>query len=148
MFEPHFRTWVQALPPHESHTAWFASIFFWRSGIASERSVIVTFALSRKRNFTGWRACEHAMAHNQYRNTQRHIIILTQFSYPKHAAVRPTHPNPAPSSTTDRPLSQSCILLHLVSRYFASTKAASHTTQLTSPISFWHNVNDLLQLFT
>ena len=36
--------------------------------------------------------------------------------------------------------------LHLASKYFASTKAASHTTQLTSPTSFWHNVKDLPQL--
>jgi len=74
------------------------------------------------------------------------LDILTQLSYPKQAAVKPTHPSPAPSSVTARPLSQSCMLLHLASKYFASTNAASHTTQLTSPTSFWHNVNDLPQL--
>jgi hypothetical protein len=36
--------------------------------------------------------------------------------------------------------------LHLASKYVASTKVASHMTQLTSPTSFWHNVKDLLKL--
>jgi hypothetical protein len=31
-------------------------------------------------------------------------------------------------------------------KYFASTKAASHVTQLISPTSFWHNIKDLTQL--
>jgi len=35
--------------------------------------------------------------------------------------------------------------LHLAPKYFATTKAASHTTQLTSTF-FWHNVKDLPQL--
>ena len=37
---------------------------------------------------------------------------------------------------------------HLASKYFASTKVASHMTQLTSPTSFWYNVKDLPKLLT
>jgi hypothetical protein len=56
------------------------------------------------------------------------------------------HHIPAPSSKTDQPGSQSCMSLHLDSKCFASTKAASHTSQRTHPTSFWHKVKDLPQL--
>ena len=77
---------------------------------------------------------------------KRNKAIHIQISYPKHTAVTHTHHIPAPSSTTDRPRSHSCMSLHLASKYFASTKVASHMTQLTSPTSFWHNVTDLPQM--
>ena len=41
--------------------------------------------------------------------------------------------------------SSSPMSLHLAPKYFGTTKAASHTTQLTSTF-FWHNVQDLPQL--
>ena len=46
--EPHYRIWVYTSPPREFHTVSFMSIFFWRSGITSERSVNVTYGLSQK----------------------------------------------------------------------------------------------------
>ena len=42
--------------------------------------------------------------------------------------------------------SPSYMSLHLASKYVASTKVASHMTQLTSPTSFWLTFKDLPKL--
>lgn len=63
----------------------------------------------------------------------------TFWIYPKHAAAKPTHPKPDPSSITVLDSKVLFSFANKISKYLANTIAASQTTQLTSPYSRWRN---------
>lgn len=76
---------------------------------------------------------------------ERNYNDVASNTYPKHAATMPTHPTPAPSSRIFRPCNQG-LFAQETSKYLESTRAASQTTQPTSPIVHWYKSRDLLMV--
>ena len=75
-------------------------------------------------------------------------IYVPLKTYPKLAATKPTAPVPDPSSTTTFDFKSSPLEKSAVSKYLLSTRAASHTTQPTSPISDWWNLKTVPSFFS